>query len=298
MNHFLVYGRAERQYALETQMKHRDCFAAWILPAMGDRDVESLTRFDFLGLRDAMCRRELSSARQSSVLATVKVFLGFCRTFLKLSCMDSSEIHLPRKEMPHPEALTPAEIEQTLACLNPVKFSDVRLRAICELILGTGVRLGEALRLERKPFDQNLTEIDIIGKGSKPRTIFFTERSRFWVKAYLQARADSHPALFITTGSPPRRWAREDISKHFIRLRQRAGITKKLTPHMLRHTYCTNLLNNGTDITFIKELAGHQDIQTTARYYLAVDKPNLRRVVKENVRYEVVPPLDEIGVSS
>lgn len=298
MEHFLVYGRAERQYAVETQLKHRDCFAAWILPAMGEREVEGLTRFDFLALRDAMGRCELSTARQSSVLATMKAFLGFCRTFLKLECMDPSEIRLPRKELPRPEAVTPSEIAQMLGCLNLYKFADLRLRAICELILGTGVRLGEALRMERRPFDQNVSEMDIIGKGNKQRTVFFTDRCRYWTKTYLQSRCDNHPALFITTGSPPRRWAREDISKHFIRLRERSGITKKLTPHMLRHTYCTNLLINGVDITFIKELAGHQDIQTTARYYLAVDKTNLRRVVKDNVRYDVRPPLDGSPASS
>lgn len=294
MNHFLVYGRAERQYAQETQLKHRDCFASWILPSFGDREIETLVRFDILHMRDRMVERKLSSARQSSILATLKAFLGFCRTVLKISCMDPGEIRLPRRDLPHPVAYTPAEVEKMMSCLNPARFTDVRLRAMCELILGTGVRVGEALRLDRKPFDQNVTEMDIIGKGRKQRTIFFSERCRFWIKTYLQSRADSHPALFITTGSPPRRWAREDLSKFFIALRSRSGTTKKLTPHIFRHTYCTTLLNNGVDISFIKELAGHEDIQTTARYYLGVDKPALRRIVRDHLRYDVDPSIDTI----
>jgi len=294
MNHFLVYGRAERQYARETQIKHRDCFSSWILPTFGDRDIESLVRYDILHMRDRMVERDLSSARQSSILATLKAFLGFCRTVLKIECMDPGEIKLPRRDLPHPVAYTPAEVEQIVSCLNPARFTDARLRALCELILGTGVRLGEALRLDRLPFDQNITEMDIIGKGGKQRTIFFSDRCRYWVKTYLQVRADSHPALFITTGSPPRRWAREDVSKFFIALKQRSGIKKKLTPHIFRHTYCTTLLNNGTDISFIKELAGHEDIQTTARYYLGVDKPALRRIVKERLRYDIDPTFDSL----
>ena len=240
-----------------------------------------------------MVERGLSSARQTSILATLKIFMGFCRTVLKIECMDSAEIRLPRRELPHPVAYTPAEIEQMMSCLNPSRFTDVRLRALCELMLGTGMRVGEALRLDRKPFDLNVTEMEIAGKGGKRRTIFFSERCRYWVKTYLQARADSYPALFITTGSPPRRWAREDLSKFFIALKKRSGIRKKLTPHIFRHTYCTTLLNNGTDISFIKELAGHQDIQTTARYYLGVDKPALRRIVKERLRYDVDPAFDD-----
>jgi len=292
MNHFLVYGRVERQYAHETQLKHRDCFGSWILPTFGDREVESIVRFDILGMRDRMVERKLSAARQSSILATLKAFLGFCRTVLKIECMSPAEIKLPRRDLPHPVAFTPIEVDRIVSCLNPAKFTDVRLRALCELILGTGVRIGEALRLDRKPFDQNVTEMDIIGKGGKHRTIFFSERCRYWVKTYLQARSDSHPALFITTSGDPRRWAREDISKFFITLAKRSGTTKKLTPHILRHTYCTTLLNNGADISFIKELAGHEDIQTTARYYLGVDKPALRRVVRDCLRYDVDPSFD------
>jgi len=294
MNYFLIYGRAERRYAVETQLKHRDCFASWLLPTFGDKEVESLVRFDVVQMRDRMTEKGLSSARQSSVLATLKGFLGFCRTVLKMNCIDPGEIRLPRRELPHPVAHTPAEVEQIVSCLNPAKFTDVRLRALCELILGTGVRIGEALRLDRLPFDQNVTEMDIIGKGGKRRTIFFSDRCRYWTKTYLQARADSHPALFITTSSDPRRWAREDISKFFIALAKRSGTTKRLTPHILRHTYCTTLLNNGVDISFIKELAGHEDIQTTARYYLGVDKPALRRIVRDHLRYDVDPSFDEM----
>jgi integrase/recombinase XerD len=289
---FLLYGRVERQYAFETQLKHRDCLSSWILPFLGGKEIEDVTRFDILRMREVMVSRQLSVARQTSVLATLKVLLGFSRTVVKLECLDPSEVRLPRRSLPNPVAHTSEEVEQILECLNPKRFVDVRLRALCELILGTGVRIGEALRLDRAPIDQRMSEIDIIGKGAKRRTIFFTDRCQYWLREYLNARADSHPALFITTGSPPRRWAREDMSKHFARLRVRSGIQKKLTPHILRHTYCTMLLNNGVDISFIKELAGHEDIQTTARYYLGVDKPALRRIVRERVRYGAEPAFD------
>jgi integrase/recombinase XerD len=295
---FLRYGQIDRRYARETQLKHRDCFASWILPAIGDKEVEEIELLDVLKIRNAMIMRGLSKARESGVLAALKVFLRFCQTALKVKCLDPSEIKLPRMPKPQVQFLTPDEIERVLAALNPYRFSDARLRALCELILGTGVRLGEALRMDRVPFDQDQSEIDIIGKGGKQRTIFFSDRCKFWVRQYLSSRADHHPALFITTGGQPQRWAREDVSKFFINLRRQAGIAKKLTPHLLRHTYCTTLLNNGVDITFIKELAGHEDIQTTARYYLGVDKNALRKIVKERLRYETPAALDSQSVPS
>src|SRR3984893_18413946 len=78
----------------------------------------------------------------------------------------------------------------------------------------------------------------------------------------------------------PRRLTRNDMSKLVQRLRLQSGIAKKLTPHLLRHTFCTSLLHAGADITFIKELAGHQDIETTARYYLGMDNKPLRQVME------------------
>src|SRR5207302_311683 len=95
---------------------------------------------------------------------------------------------------------------------------------------------------------------------------------------------------FVTTGIA-RRWDRNDLSKYFRELKWKAGIEKPLTPHILRHTYCTNLRDHGTDISLIKELAGHQDIQTTARYYLGVSKQASRDAVRKNLNYD--HPSDE-----
>ena len=100
-----------------------------------------------------------------------------------------------------------------------------------------------------------------------------------------------YSAIFITTGIP-RRLDRSDISKYFQALKAKAGIDKPFTPHILRHTYCTNLLRNGADITYIKELAGHQDIQTTAKYYLGVDREALRNVVAKYLNYKPPSLLD------
>jgi site-specific recombinase XerD len=291
-NHFMVYGRVERQYAIETQMKHRDCFQSWILPFFGEREIEEVGRFDILHMRESMVAQELSSARQSSVLATWKVLLGFARSVLKLNCADPGEIRLPCKEVPNPVVVPLDELQHILECLNPKKWTDLRLRTLCEVLMGTGLRISEALSLDRIPFDRGITEVDIVGKGAKRRTAFFSDRAIFWIKEFLNSRADNHPALFITTGSPARRWARYDASKHFARLRRISGYSKKLTPHILRHTYCTTLRNNGVDISLIKELAGHSDIETTARYYLGVDKPVLRRAIKDHLHYDSPPVVD------
>jgi site-specific recombinase XerD len=161
----------------------------------------------------------------------------------------------------------------------------LRMRTLVEVLLTTGLRISEALSLDRTPFEIGNTEVEVIGKGRKTRTVFFPEATLGWIKRFLHFRADDCPAVFVTTGIA-RRWDRNDLSKYFKELKQRAGIDKPLTPHILRHTYCTNLRDNGADITLIKELAGHQDIQTTAKYYLGVSKQTLREAVRKHLNYE------------
>jgi len=278
---FFTWASAEHQYAEQTVAKLRDCFAAWILPRLGHLDLAQVNRERILDLRQLMLTRNLSIARQTSILHALKQFLGFCRSVLHSDTLDPAEIKLPQKPKPNPEALNDEEWERVRQALNINKMTDLRMRAFAELLHATGMRNGEAFALNRPPFEQGETEIEIIGKSKKQRTIFLTSTPLFWVRQYLARRTDQEPALFVTTGPSPKRWARHDVSKHFIRLRKLAKIDKKLTPHLLRHTFCTNLRNNGADISLIEDLAGHADIQTTARYYLKTDKAALRNAVRK-----------------
>lgn len=286
-NPFLSYGRGERNYTPQTLLKHRDCFNAWILHILGDINVPDLTRMDVVSLRNAMLDRKVGVSRQYSVLMTLKVFCKFCRQVLKLHCLDPDrEIKLPQRPKPFVHYLTNEEVERLRDSVDIHKFTGLRMRTLIEVLLTTGLRISEALSLDRGPFEAGETEVAIIGKGRKPRTVYFPDATIGWIKRFLRFRADDCPAVFVTTGIP-RRWDRNDLSKYFAVLKWKAGIDKPMTPHILRHTYCTNLRDNGTDITLIKELAGHQDIQTTAKYYLGVSKQALRDAVRKNLNYDV-----------
>ncbi len=95
-------------YASETIAKFRECLRSWILPQLGEREVASLTRIDILSFRRAMAGRNLSIARQYSLLVVLKLLLRFCRTTLKLDTLDPAEIKLPRRPYRRVEFLTPA----------------------------------------------------------------------------------------------------------------------------------------------------------------------------------------------
>jgi len=282
---FLSFCEAERHVAGSTLAKYRDCYESWIGPTFGNMEVSDITRLGVLELRQAMVDRNLSVARQYSVIMFLKSFLKFCGRTLGVSCLDPAEIKLPKRPAPNVEYLTNGEIQRVLDAIKVDTFTGLRLRALVEVLLSTGMRISEALSLKRLQFDAGKTEAEIIGKGKRKRTIFFTQRCRLWVQEYLNRRVDDDPAVFVTTGYPVRQLKREDISRFFQNLKLRAGLTKKFTPHVLRHTFCTILRNNGADISIIKDLAGHQDIQTTARYYLGKDKNVLRRAIAQCLDY-------------
>ncbi len=282
---FVTYGRAERLYAPETIEKLREAFISWIQPTFRGWEVERITRLDVLSFRAALVDRGLSPARQYNLVMVLRLFLKFCRAVLKLSSLDPSEVTLPRREEPKVEFLTNDEVRRVLDAVPVTTQTGLRLRVLIEVLIATGLRISEALSLDRAPFEKGARELEIVGKGKRERVIFFSDRSLLWIRKYLSLRSDSCPALFITTTEPPRRLSRNDVSRFFVELRERAGIEKKLTPHLLRHTFCTNLLHNGVDITFIRDLAGHRDIKTTAKYYLGVDRDSLRKVVRSYLDY-------------
>ena len=284
-NDYLLYAKAERGYAPETLIKIRDAFLSRLQPAFRDRELESITRFDVLRFRNQLIEDHLSVARQYNLLIVLRLFLKFCRDILRIASLDPSEVPLPRREVPRVQFLTGEEVQRVLDSAPITTFTGLRLRVLLEVLLATGLRISEALALDRIPFQLGQKEIEVVGKGGKRRTVFLTDRSILWGRKLLQARNDQHRALFTTATEPPRRWQRNDVSRYFTELRERAAIEKPLTPHILRHTYCTNLLHNGADITFIRDLAGHADIRTTARYYLGVDQKALRRTVDQYLDY-------------
>jgi len=229
-NSFLNYGRGERNYARETLVKLADCFRAWILPVLGEIEIENLTRLDIIRLRNAMVGRGIGISRQYSVLMAMKVFCKFCRQILHLSCLDpDKEIQLPKKPVPFVHYLSNEEVERLRNCIDIHKFAGLRMRTLIEVLLTTGLRISEALSLNRAPFELGSVEVDVVGKGGKKRTIFFPEATIGWIRRFLRYRGDDFLAVFVTTGIP-RRWDRNDLSKYFKATTARTSPSSRSSP--------------------------------------------------------------------
>ena len=272
---FLVFAEVERGFSKETIIKYRDCLRQ-VQKVLGDFAVADFSRQHLLTLKAALMNRNLGVNRQVGILLALKSFFRYLKEERQLGVFDPDNIkppRRPRKEVPYLKA------EEVVRFVHAIKISSregttyvagLRFRTLVETLLGSAMRISEVLSLDRGQIDFDTAEAKIIGKGRKERTVFFTERALYWIKRYLETRADECPALFVCQGGETR-LKRPDIWRPFAKYRKLAGLEKRVTAHLLRHTAATQLLFNGCPVGHIKEILGHERLETTCRYYLGLD---------------------------
>jgi site-specific recombinase XerD len=286
---FLEYARVELQFGAQTLEKYEYCLRR-LVRALGDRLVTEITAADITHIKSEMLGRGNGVCWQIVTLASIKRLLLFCRDQLKLPVLDPAGVAIPKRPRREVVFLTPDEVARFVAAIplttlkNQPHHPGIRFRALVETLLGSAMRIGEVLSLNRTSIDFERKEARVIGKGNKERTVFFTDRALHWLRRYLELRTDESRALFISqTGT---RLARTDIWRPFHRFRRIAGLNKPVRPHLLRHTAATQLLFNGCPVGHIKEILGHERLETTCRYYLGLDHRAAKAAHQQYLVYE------------
>lgn len=139
-----------------------------------------------------------------------------------------------------------------------------RNKAIMEMLVSSGMRIGELHRLNRKDLDMANRQIRVLGKGGKERLVFFGQIAKYCLIHYFTSRNDDNPALFVNRYGD--RLSIRSIEMQIKSAAEKAGINEKVTPHMLRHTFASGMYEQGADIDFIARLLGHARVDTTRRY--------------------------------
>jgi integrase/recombinase XerD len=207
-----------------------------------------------LDLRD---RRGLSPSSLKVHRAALKFFYGKA-----LGCPEVVEVvGIPKVPRKLPEVLSGSEVDSLLAAIRSLKY-----RAVVMTTYGAGLRISEACRLEPRDIDSKRMLIHVrCGKGGDARFVMLSERLLVALRAYW--RAQRPPGPFLFPGSVPERPLSPDAVRAVISKAVRAAkIAKRVTPHVLRHSFATHLLETGTDIRTIQVLLGHRTIRTTQLY--------------------------------
>jgi len=241
----------------------------------------------------------ISKKTQNYYMIALRMFLRYLSK-REIPAMASDQIELARQSERSLDLITPAELERLLEAPEGNDLRALRDKAILEMLFSTGLRVGELCSLSRN-INANSEELSVRGKGGKVRVVFISERARAALKKYLSARQDMEEGLFVRieegktpSGSPLSRGEdskkykgkdygsldRRSVERIVRYYATKAGIAKRVTPHVIRHSFATDLLQNGADIRSVQMMLGHASISTTQIYTHVTDKA-LREVHKK-----------------
>ncbi len=228
-------------------------------------------------------KKNLKKNTQNSYLIALRSLLNFFND-KNISSLSPHKITLIKnKEKKQIHFLTNDQIQKLLEAPNNETFIEIRDRAILETLFSTGLRVAELISLNREQIkikkDVKHLEITVIGKGEKIRTAYLSARTIQSLKKYLLIRKDKNKALFVNSKKHERLTVRsiENIIKKYTIM---AGLPTLTTPHTIRHSYATDLLNQGVDLRTVQEFLGHQSVSTT-QIYTHITNKRLRDIHKK-----------------
>lgn len=207
--------------------------------------------------------------------ATQNYHLIALRSFLKHLAKNDVKSLAPEKielGKPPEREVSFLDGDEVRRLLQEAKVDDnvgLRNRAILEVLFSTGTRVSELVSLNRDDVNLERGEFSVLGKGGKRRVVFLSEEAKKWLKEYLKTRKDKDKAIFMLT---PRQ-----VERIVQKAAKKAGIVKKVTPHTLRHSYATDLIQGGADLRSVQALLGHASV-TTTQIYTHVTNPQLREI--------------------
>jgi len=201
-----------------------------------------------------------------------------------IEAFSADKIELAKVSERSLDLITPAELSRLLNAPEGNDIKTLRDKAILELFFSTGLRVSELCSLGND-LDLTAEEFSIRGKGGKIRVVFLSNDARDALRKYMKERKDMNEALFVQIGKDvgnkePAPLTKRSIERIVKQYAIKAGISKKVTPHIIRHCFATDLLQNGADIRSVQMMLGHSNISTTQIYTHITDR-QLKEVHKK-----------------
>jgi len=230
--------------------------------------------------------KRLSPTTQSYYVIALRAFLKYCAK-KGIKTLSPEKIDLPKSEEHRIKFLDRDQVERLLMAPDTSKMSGLRDRTLLEVMFSTGMRVSELAKLDRDKIDLKEREFGIIGKGRRSRVVFLSDRACMWLESYIAARVDPYRALWIripksgewdpAMGGEKARLSVRGIQRIVEKYRRDAGLPIRVSPHVLRHSFATTLLQQGADLRSVQEMLGHKNVATT-QIYTHVTNPQLKAI--------------------
>lgn len=286
---FLEYIEIERGRAVKTVEnydRYLTRFFEWAkVKQVSDITEERVREFRLWLNRQPGTSGAMKRRTQNYYLIALRAYLKFLRK-REVPSISPERIELAKLPERSLDLISPAELSRLITSANGTDERTLRDRAILELFFSTGLRISELCSLN-SDIDLSREDLSVRGKGDKVRVVFISPAAKSAIQAYLKSRKDMEEALFVNAlargksgKKKPERLTPRAIQLLIKKYAAKAGITKKVTPHVLRHSFATDLLGNGADIRSVQALLGHASINTT-QIYTHVTDAHLREVHKK-----------------
>lgn len=220
-------------------------------------------------------RKKAATSTICRKLTAVKQFYRYLVAEHVLTADPTANVQIPRMVKTLPSTLTLDEVERLLNAPDVSTLRGLRDRAMLEVLYATGLRVSELVHLQRGDANLKFGYVRCVGKGNKERIVPLGQMAIGWLQRYLHARDDDAACCFPGRGEQP--ITRMAFWNTIKRMAARAGIVKPISPHTLRHSFATHLLERGADLRAIQEMLGHSSI-TTTQIYTHVSTDFLREV--------------------
>lgn len=286
INHFITYLRLEKRYPLTTLNSYqRDLMTYALYIKENHLSYTTITKEEiraYLKFLDGMKYAKSSISRQ---LSSLRSFNSYLIREEKLKSNPFKSIRNPKREKKLPNFLQPDELNQIFDTIDCKTDLGVRNRLIMELLYATGIRLSELTNIKVTDIDFSSKEIRIKGKGNKERIVFFGEYASKYLHLYLKESRKKllkkNSTEFLLLNNRGERLTNRGVEQIVDKIVVNAALKHHISPHVLRHTFATDLLNNGADLKSVQELLGHSSLSTT-QIYTHITNERLRSVYLES----------------
>lgn len=253
------------------------------LQLKADEELLQVSRQQLIAYLVRLKQEGRAASTVARKLASIKAFYRFLTAERYIRRNPAEVLEAASRGLHLPKVLSVQEVERLLDEPNLVTLDGYRDKTMLELLYATGMRVSELVNVPVKNVDMKMQYVIVMGKGSKERMLPLGRTALHYLEHYLSVvrpqllhgKPDAAAELFVTGWGGP--MTRERFYEIIVAYGKSAGISKRVTPHMLRHSFATHLLNNGTDLRIVQELLGHADISTT-QIYTHLDVERLREV--------------------